>query len=308
MDLKEQIKNYYFEHVAELPADKRFHFASRIAAWDNDARAFNILRGMKLEIVRPGSLEALLREMVSAEPKKTINAYQQRLPYFKKYSGLYGIHTALFRIRHIKCIYGIDESPALYGLVAPDDLDRIADKLMNDPDSLMVLSTYAINFLYLYKQILRGEKDFLDLRRIIDLKDRYDLAEARDVQLLIYLYTHCVIGASNFYTQEVTEARQEYSEMIEILEQLIDDKFDHINLDNKLEFLVAARILGKDSSRIADRIYDECGKSLSPKGDFLIDRHNSNAQQDRMSFDKSEHRSVLFIMSTTAYSPHSTLV
>lgn len=302
MELKGRVKDYYFEHAQELPDDKRFHFATRIATWDKDPRAFVILREMKDEIVRPGSLEAFLREMIDAEPKKTINAYSQRLPYFKIYPQLYGIHSALFRIRHIKSVYGIDETATLYRLISPDRLDDISEKLVNDTDALMVLSTYAINFLYLYKQILRGETGFLDLRRIINLKDRYDLSDARHIQLLIYLYTHCIIGASNFYTEKVAYGQKEYAEMLDILEALISDKFDHINLDNKLEYLVAARIIG-NLTNLADRIYDECRASVSTQGNFLVDRHNSSAQEDRVTFEKSEHRSVLFIMGTTPYSP-----
>ena len=95
--------------------------------------------------------------------------------------------------------------------------------------------------------------------------------------------------------------------MLDTLEDLIDNNFDKINLDNKLEFLVCARICHYESN-LFKRIYEECEKSISPEGIFIIDRHNQNVQKDRSNFTSSEHRNVLFIMSTTEYLPHSTLI
>jgi len=95
--------------------------------------------------------------------------------------------------------------------------------------------------------------------------------------------------------------------MLEELEPLIEANFTTINLDNKLEFLVCSRICDFKSD-LFDRIYDECERSVSDAGTFVIDVHNENIQESRNDFVSSEHRNVLYIMSTSTYTPHSTLV
>src|ERR1041385_969090 len=36
MELRQQIKEFYFGHLQDLPVLKQFHFASRLAAWYDD--------------------------------------------------------------------------------------------------------------------------------------------------------------------------------------------------------------------------------------------------------------------------------
>ncbi|MET1033374.1 MAG: hypothetical protein ABWX94_02655, partial [Candidatus Saccharimonadales bacterium] len=122
-------------------------------------------------------------------------------------------------------------------------------------------------------------------------------------------YTHCIIGESNFYTRTIPDyAASIYRDMLTSLEVLITEHFDDINLDNKLEFLVCCRICSYETD-LFDRIYEECSKSLSPNGTYLIDTHNGHtAQQNRTSLQASEHRNVLFLLSCSPYRPHSTLV
>jgi hypothetical protein len=92
--------------------------------------------------------------------------------------------------------------------------------------------------------------------------------------------------------------------MIAELEQLIADHFDNINLDNKCEFLVCAKLVGQ-RSKLERRIVAEANASLSPDGIFLIDRHNHNPQPDNVSIDKSEHRNVLFLMANRDFKPRT---
>jgi hypothetical protein len=309
MQLKEQVKNYFFAHLDELPPDKRFHYATRLAAWEGEPRAYDLLKASRDYIIPSDkSLPSAIGELLQMQPHKGINNFDARKSFFDKYPDLYGTHSALFRVRHLKAVYGVDALPVLFDKVGKQRLDELADQLMSDPETLKTLSTYAINYLYLYKEILSGEKNYIDLKSIIALKDGYDPTNPKHIQLLIYLYTHCVIGASNFYIQELPDAeREDYVSMIKTLEPLIDERFDDINLDNKLEFLVCARICGVETA-LFERVYEECAKSISPSGDFLIDRHNKNAQVGRVTLDKSEHRNVLFIMSCSPYKPHQTLV
>jgi hypothetical protein len=95
--------------------------------------------------------------------------------------------------------------------------------------------------------------------------------------------------------------------MLARLEQIITEYFPHISLDNKLEFLVCARICSYQTP-LFERIYIECEASLSPEGIFLVDTLNDNRLAGTKTFAGSEHRNVLFIMSGSPYTPHNTLV
>jgi len=90
--------------------------------------------------------------------------------------------------------------------------------------------------------------------------------------------------------------------MIHELEEVITDNYADINLDNKFEFLVCARILGYQP-KLLERINDEAVGSVSAEGMFLIDRQNNNPQAKNTSFEKSEHRNILFLLSQTPYQP-----
>jgi hypothetical protein len=124
----------------------------------------------------------------------------------------------------------------------------------------------------------------------------------------MYLFTHCIIGDSNFYTQDINpKNRPAFRQMLKILENIIAENFQVINLDNKLEFLVCCRICGYETG-LSEPIFNECRESLSDEGHFLVDKHNQNAQDSRQTIAGSEHRNVLFIMSSSLYRPHSTLL
>lgn len=311
MNLSQEIKQYYFNHFDELTQDKQFHFASRIGAWEGDLQAIDKLRELKTFILpdpSPEKLKKNLQQIISAEPTTRINAFQLRKPFFQKYPLLYGAHASLFRVRHLKSVYGIDAKDVFFECLNKQALDDLALELLDDAAAVRTLSTFAINFLFLYKFILLDQKNFVKPERFLKIGQGYNLDEKRNAQLLIYLFTHCIIGETNFYQQNIRrECHGSYIRMLKILDSLITERFEDINLDNKLEFLVACRICNIDSALFA-RVYAECNQSLSQKGHFLVDQHNRNKQRDREDFVRSEHRNVLYIMSFSSYRPHSTLV
>lgn len=309
MKLAEDIYTYYLTNKLVMSDDKRFHFATRMAAWRGNPEVFDLLRGCRDFIVNPDTpLETVIHDVFSTEQTGRRNAHELRQPFFTKYPQLYGAHLALFRVRHLKSVYGIDARDALYASISRDDLISLKQALLADDDAMRVLSTFAINFCYLLDRIVLEDETSLPLDYFYQLGLTYDTSDKEQLQLLIYLYTHCIIGESNFYVRTIDQEKMPvYHRMLDVLEPLIETHFDEINLDNKLEFLVCARIIGRDS-QLSGRIYEECERSISSEGTFIIDKHNANIQSDRNDFNKSEHRNVLFIMSTTPYTPHSILV
>ncbi len=309
MELSEQVYRYYLDNKHLLSEDKIFHFATRMHAWKGDPETALLLDSSREYIAPSGtSLASLMQSIVNTPQTGRRNAHELRQPFFDKYPLLYGAHLALFRVRHLEAVYGIDAREALFAAIPEADLTDLRDVLLRDDDALRTLSTFAVNYCYLLERVIRRDDTSLDVRRFYDVAQGYDTSNILHIQLLIYLYTHCIIGESNFYTRTIPAGNLPlYTTMLSELETVIADNFERINLDNKLEFLVCARICGV-TTNLSERIYAEAQQSISPEGTFIIDVHNDNAQADRNDFVRSEHRNVLFIMSTTPYVPHSTLV
>jgi hypothetical protein len=310
MDLAQSIKQYYFDNLQSLSPDKQFHFCSRLAAWQADHSAFEELAKLgsyMLPAANEGAGE-LIKGLMDKPQTGRRNAHDLRQPYFDKYPRLWGVHLALFRIRHLKFVYGVEALEQLFEHASRPELEKLADDLLADDEATRILSTFAVNYLYLYKQILLGDKNFIHPGHFIQISDGYNTADKKHLQLMMYLFTHCIIGDSNFYTQDINpKNRPAFRQMLKILENIIAENFQVINLDNKLEFLVCCRICGYETG-LSEPIFNECRESLSDEGHFLVDKHNQNAQDSRQTIAGSEHRNVLFIMSSSLYRPHSTLL
>ncbi len=303
MDLATQVRQYYLDNFNQLPQDKQFHFASRLAAWNNDPVCKQQLAAMKSYVLPPETTTTdMLRDVLHNLPETPINAATERAPYFAKYPSLRGLMLSLFRVRHLLSIYNTDVREEFLQITPLEELQNLADTLLHDEAAMRVLSTYAINFLYLIRHILYPDKTGpIDTSVFYTMGRGYDLSQKSDTLLLIYLYTHCIIGETNFYERPVAPERQAiYLEMIQKVEEVIKAHYDDCNLDNKLEFLVCCRILGYDTS-LEELIYEECEGSISPEGTFLVDTLNNAGQTNKVSFADSEHRNVLFIMSTSPY-------
>jgi hypothetical protein len=311
MDLAENILEYYKTRQQELDDDKQFHFATRMAAWRGDEQAFQTLRDMRTYIAGDGSAEQIgkiLRDIFATPQTGRQNAFNLRAPYFQKYPNLYGAHAVLFRVRHLEAVYGIDARTQLFSIISEAKLTQLEHDLFDDEEAFAILSTYAVNYSYLLERVIRKNNEELNTARLFQIAKHYDSTSAQHTQLLLYLFTHCVIGESNFYTRIIpAQFLATYQEMLRQLEAIIGISYDTVNLDNKLEFLVCCRICNYDSE-LSAKIYDECSRSISLDGTFVVDTHNKNAQTERNSFDRSEHRNVLLIMSATPYTPRSTLV
>ncbi|HSX31869.1 MAG TPA: hypothetical protein VLF43_01280 [Candidatus Saccharimonadales bacterium] len=310
MALHDSIREHYFNHLRVLPVDKRFHFASRLAAWNQDPQALQILETLRSHYVPEFPADGVLREILqgiikdSSTPKA--NALTLREPYFKKYPTLYGIGLALFRVRHWQVIYDVDARDALFNGIDEEDLTALEKKLLRDKDALRVLSTYAINFIYLYERLMLGQDDpkAINIKRLYKIGKAYSLKDDEELRLCIYFYTHCIIADSNFYEHEVPAfALPTYIKMLKRLEKIIAKHYDRISLDSKLEFLVCSRLCDFND-KLTDKIEEECQDSISPEGTYLIDRHNVHAKNaTKTSLAASEHRSVLYIMGHTPFVP-----
>ncbi|MEK7152522.1 MAG: hypothetical protein AAB834_01120 [Patescibacteria group bacterium] len=315
MQLSENIRTYYFAHFNELNADKRFHFCTRLAAWYGDQQAVGYLKQVRASFVpdpcTKDTLRASLEELTNQAPDPHVNARLLRDVYFDAYPQLRGIGLAMFRVRHLRAVYGIDARPALFDLMSRQELLKLKNQLLQDQEAVRILSTFAVNFIYLLERLVleHTDSDAIDVNYFYKLGEGYDTTNPDHVRLLTYLYMHCIIAESNFYTKAIPkQLLPGYARMLQKLEAIISEHYIGLSLDTKLEFLVCCRICGFDSS-LTSRIYTECQASLSSDGTFIVDTQNTFAANSlKKTFEASEHRNVLFIMSASAYRPHSTLV
>lgn len=304
--LVNKIKDYYLSNFEQLSEAHQFHFASRLAAWNSDEQAIQKLVDLQPSIIASDepdeSLVHKLKKALEIPMDSQINALGSRQEFFDTHPRLRGIDFTLFKLRHWLWVYGIDRRDLLEKVVSRSELDQLQTSLLNDLRSIAFLSTYAVNYLYLMDRVIY-ETNKLKPEIFLGLESEYDLSNPVHLQIYIYLYTHCIIGETNFYAKSIPTLEQtHYLEMLRRLEQIIENNFENINLDNKLEFLVCAKILNA-STAVEERIRNEAESSLSPDGDFLVDTHNNNVQSTKTSFKDSEHRNVLYIMSCSDYFP-----
>ena len=309
-NLPDDIYDYYCTHFDTLSYWKQIHFSTRLAHWRADPFCVEQLKNLRTASIGETGVEATLKELydryVGREPEPSKNAAELRLPYFQKYPELRAINVILFRALVYMKSYDIDCRPTIYELFPDDTIGTFLTKLFQDEAAVAILSTHAINAQYLYRRLISetDDTDQFDPADIYQLgQTAYDFTDKTHLKLYIYLYTHCIIGESVFYTRHIPEKNRDvYLRMISAMEKVIDDNFENINLDNKCEFLACCQIVGVES-RLRQRIESECSQSISPEGTFLVDTLNKNPQTDSVDFNKSEHRNVLYIMANSPYRP-----
>lgn len=295
------IKSTYFERYDEMPLDYRLHYASRLAAWELNADATAKLAQIKDEVVpkthdeRWNTIASIREELKVKDYERDVNDYARRKPFFEKYPDLLLLHNTLFRLRHWFCIYDIDERALLYDLLPKEKIHALLTELQADTEAKSILSTYFINTIYLYTNLYPesgfGSFDPLD---VLNLAAQYDTSLESDTRLLIYLFTHCILGETLFYYQPITRHIDTYKKMLAVLETTIEAQYDSISLDNKCEFLVCAQICSFPT-KLTDRINEEAAKSLNQDG-YIVDVFNTALNPKKQSFVMSEHRNVLYIM------------
>ncbi len=307
-NLSNSVLLYYLEHLSELSFDRQFHFASRLYLWSQHETLGEMLQHeLKSEFTGNGSPAAALQaivDRVNAEVSHgSKNAAELRRPYFEAYPKLKLYVSLLFRVLFLETLYGIDAREELFRLVPDKDLAAYESRLLADTEALAILSTHAVNYCYLYRRVIRHDETGLDPSSFLAVgRTGYDRGNTIHLQLLVYLYTHCILGESKFYFRRPSRYIQTYRAMLDDLTKLIDERFVDINLDNKCEYLVCCELLGI-ASPLQERIFAEAAASVSDEGTFLVDRHNNNPQTGNTTLDLSEHRNVLFILATLPFRP-----
>ena len=249
-------------------------------------------------------LESNLRNIFlkTREHGEKMVAREERMVIFKKYNKLENFLGILFKYLFALSLYEKDVKNEISKLVSDNDLLQLKTDLENDDEALRILSTHAINYFYLVREYL-GSSCIIDIKKLYKIGKFYqDEGGEQALTLQIYFYTHCIIGASGFYSHEIPlEEIPIYKKMLDFMDELIMEKYDDISLDNKFEFLVCAKLCNYSASS-EKNIFEEAGRSFSFDGNFLVDTLNKKTSPDaRNSFAGSEHRNVLYLMASSPY-------
>ncbi len=294
-----------YQSQIHLLGDKKFHFLSRRYLWSGNNFFKNKLNELRAQYI--GNSEEgyrkRLKEIFTHIPEhgNRMVAKEARQAYFKKYPHLEPFLGLLFKNLFVREIYETDLHVYIRKLVSDDDLLDLKYAIENDEEAMRILSTHAINYLYMLDDYLGTKKSRTDPKKYLRIGTSYP---DESFELQIYFLTHCIIGASGFYSIAIKKDDLDiYVGMIRHIEEIIRNHFKTISLDNKFEFLVCAKICGYKSD-LEKNILSEADRSLAPDGNFLIDIHNAKASPDeRNDFVGSEHRNVLYIMSQTPFHP-----
>jgi hypothetical protein len=303
--LSNSIRDYFWSHFDELPLDKQLHFASRLWFWEQDPTARQKLDELRSSIL-PGenvieSLRGIGEGNLLPLRQGSLNVLHLREPFFARYPSLRRTATVLYWGLILDACYETDARSRLNELFPESELQRLYQELCQDRQAVALLSTHAVNFMYLYQRYVKGAEGLPENNTFVGIAtdgQLYDMASPLHNQLRIYLLTHTIIGESMFYSRQIPgDTARNYWPVMQTLERILGPNLKTVNLDNKLEFLVCARLLGY-GSELESSILDEAGRSLSNEGNFLIDTHNQNPQTSYQSFDKSEHRTLLYLLAT----------
>ena len=295
----------FYNNNLQYLRDKKFHFLSRLFLWTKNSFYKKNLDDMREWYVGKDmeELRKILNNLYSKKnkPGERMKFRELRLKYFEKYPKLQNHLSLLFRSSFAKHLYDIEAKPLIEKIVSDDELLDLKSKLENDSEALRVLSTHAINFLYMSREYLGEDNAKINIESLYEIGKTYSKQSHGEKFTILqsYFYTHCIIGASGFYSHNIPDNElPTYHKMLDFIDTLIINDNATIPLDNKLEFLVCAKLCGH-TAKTQEKIMSEAKKSLSPGGNYIIDTINTNAHKGiRKGFSESEHRNVLFLMAS----------
>lgn len=290
------VSKYYNEHLDSLPFEKKFHFHSRLWLWSGNEQSEIWLQQHKTEYIE--SFPKAIPE--SSFPSQKYDGV--RIPALKKFPNITTYAKMLAICLHAKNIYG--ETLAI-PLEHAAHMEKYNDELLQNPRDVAILSTIGVNFLYMYEALIKQNAiNSVTLPKYL-LRiaiETYDIMNHNEIQLQLYLITHSVIGGTQFYKKPI-QHQDVYQQMILHAEETLKKNYNRIPLDIKFEFLVCCALC-KHDSYIKEKIYEEANTSFSPRGNFLIDNPGTKHENFKKStLAASEHRNILFIISTMPYNP-----
>jgi hypothetical protein len=291
----------YIQHLNELPNYNKIQFLSRMYLFCGKEQAHAKLIDLfgKKYRDKTQQKELIHKALLYDFPVK--NSATKRAPYLKKHPKIRKYALVLIEGVLAESLFNIDIRQEITSIVGGDELHTTYEDIMNDKESIAYLSTYAINFIFLYKLYYLGET--IDIECVLQQSQLLKLDDREEFLLYFYFITHCVIGASQFYQHPPTEKH------LDIIKPYVSDLITKLNtdtiynllhLDCKYETLVVAKICDIDAASIKPKIVQETLESFyTIQGKYyVIDQtYVDNMVTNKLSLTDSQHRNMLMIMS-----------
>jgi RimK family alpha-L-glutamate ligase len=302
------VKNCYTKYSEKL-ANKKLHFFTRMFLWTKDDKYLEQLEGLKEKYYGKGGddFEKITKRILNEKDvyqKRIYNKKDFRVESADKHPLLGAYSELLFRNLMSKNVFEEDLRPAIEKFVSTEKLLEIKDKLLNNEEDTLALSTFAINYFYFLEEYFDGKKGTkVNVKKLLKIAQGDNFGDKKkDAKLImndIYFSTHIIIGASRFYKYKITKNKKTYLKLLRVLDVIVEENYIKLSLDTKLELLICARLLEVESS-LEDRINQEAELSLSPINNFLVDTLNAKKGKSSKNWLGSEHRNVLYIMLNSA--------
>lgn len=301
------VEEYYNNRFNRLSYQESMHWATRMFLWTREDKYKKMALTVKKQYIGidKSQQEAILSRVKLYKTPSTGSIARNKLME-AKYPDLHALVLVLFRDLIASTVYSDDISDLVENTLNLDRLRQIRSELVRNSDDIFILSSYAINFLYLLTDFLNEDiEKTIDVLKLANESRVYyqelvqtgEMSHKEAVLLNTYFLTHVVICKSRFYAQKITD--EKYKEICKITEAIIRENYFDIPLDNKLEFLVAARLCDFDTD-LSKIILGEAERSISWAGNFIAEpRTNSNndiSPEISHTLNACEHRSVLYVM------------
>jgi hypothetical protein len=295
MKIFERVEKNYKDNFEKL-GDRRFHFASRIFLWSRDEFAKNKLAQLKAGYIgtNEGEYAEKIKNILSEDfSSKNLLFKRQREVFFAKYPALRKYNKVLFRNLFCETIYGLSLREIIGRQIKKEELIELRNDLWNDREAIAALSTHAINYFYVLDYYLNEEETFFDPAVFLELVETENIFKDKNTAALkVYLLTHCIIGESAFYARNIERHKKSYEKIFLKLEKIIEENYTDVSLDNKVEFLVCAKLCGK-SSFMEEKILEDTEESFNVEGNYFTENGKIKSGD---SFRSGEHRSVLALL------------
>lgn len=302
-NLKENIDEYFSQNIHFLNSYTKFHYFNRRWLWEGKQEYKDELDKLQEQFI--GKNEEQTRAIIRRKARTDIPdedritySKKNRSIFLKKYPKLLAYNQVLYAYLTAEKIYNYSIRAIVQEYINDNDLTTLRNALLNDKEAILELATAAVNFFYLLENYNPDIQ--IDPEVLYQLaKDTYANEKTQNrLRAIMYILTHSIIGETRFYSEQLIKNKAVFAKIIELLEDIIEENYFSLSLDNKFEFLVCAKLCSYET-RLKDLINSEAERSLSKLGNYLTDTLNDRIRTTGDNMRVAEHRNVLYLMAMT---------
>lgn len=293
------VRDEYLKALPTMPVEKRFHFLSRAYLWTGKGSYYDALVTLREEWWKKFErVERSLTRVAEGRYTPPKRGKKYREPYKSKYGPMWAYNRFFFMCLFDETIFKGDAWSTHHSLINEEHLCTLHTALTADLEAVHTLSTLALNFCTLSAHFFPGRVPPVSTEYVLRVGEHpRALSDEDNLDAVIYLYTHAIIGKTLFYAEALPpESREEHIRLLTRVETLLQNHCASASLDHKCEFLVCAELCGY-ATPLRARISEELSMSLAPQGTHFINIHNTHhTGGSTKSMARMEHTNILALM------------